>query len=516
MEPSELDRTIAGLDDLLVQAMNEHTLPGLAVGVIHDGRLVYTKGLGFADIQKRIPVSADTEFRIGSISKTFTAIGILQLYEQGKIQLDDPVNNYLKAYQIIPPYPGIAPVTFRHLLTHTSGIGELRRLTDAILPTGGLAEKPTDHPISLNEYYRGGLKAEVAPGQKWAYANHAYATLGQLVEDISGQPFDAYMLEQVFRPLGMEHSNYKRTGEICRKLAQGYEFKKGRFLPIEYQRVIVEPAGSIFSTVDDMACYVAALMNGGSNATGRVLQPGTLDLMMTNQLAESAGRTGMGLAFILTRYDGHPVVWHNGGWPGFTSAMYIAPADKLGVLVFTNASNPAPDLIASQVLHHLLGLPDPAETVGKKAILETPHLWSDLAGHYSPKPGFLTNLRFWLAYGGEAQVLVQGNHLVLRSLAGRMAKGLPLYRADPSNPLVFQVAMGKMVSGVEFRCNARGEVDRMTLGLNVLYKRPPIRSLRYRLYALSGLLTSLAALGVLRRLNHRVDRSQKRTGCGCC
>ncbi len=506
MDGDAVEKTLTEIDDILVKALNEHLLPGLAVGIIRNGELICTRSLGFADIPSQKTITPDTVFRIGSISKTFTAVGIMQLYEQGKFKLDDPINPYLKAYHIISPSPDAPPVTFRHLLTHTSGIGEGRSLWDLFKPVVGLGEKPDRHPTPLKEYYAGGLKADIAPEQKWAYANHAYATLGQLIEDISGEPFAAYMRRHVFEPLGMACSDFELTRVLKDGLAQGYEFKKGQFKPIPYQRVIVGPAGSVFSTVNEMTLYAAALMNGGSNLHGTVLKPETLDLMMTPQISGETPSFGMGLAFILPRYGGHRIAWHNGGWPGFTSAMYVAPDDKLGVLVFTNCSNPAPDILAVELMHRLLGVPTPAEAATSRVIMENPHLWGELTGSFGPRPGLLTNARVWMGMGGEVQVLVRGRQLFLRCLAGPLAKGMPMTREDPKDPLAFHIVNGESVTHVQFHRNSSGQIDRLAIGPNVLYKRPPLHSIRYRVMALGGMLLSLGFLGL-----YRIVRKRKQT-----
>src|SRR3989337_679162 len=130
MSEETLDRVLAQADGLIIAAMNEHALAGLAVGIIHDGALVYAKGFGLADAREERPVTPDTVFRIGSISKTFTAIALMQLWEQGKFQLGEPVSGHLKAYKLEHRDPGAPPVTFRHLLTHTAGIGEFRTIAD--------------------------------------------------------------------------------------------------------------------------------------------------------------------------------------------------------------------------------------------------------------------------------------------------------------------------------------------------------------------------------------------------
>ena len=167
MSPRDISKTIGELDEILIQWKNEYNLAGLAAGVVQDGELVYVKGFGQADIKQNIPVTADTVFRIGSISKTFTAIGIMQLYEQGRFDLDDPINQHLKSYQVKHRDPGAPPVTIRHMLTHTSGIGETRNLPGLIQTLLGkleIALEPGEPIPPLGEYYKGELQPEVYPG----------------------------------------------------------------------------------------------------------------------------------------------------------------------------------------------------------------------------------------------------------------------------------------------------------------------------------------------------------------
>lgn len=137
-----VERVLERADDLIVEAMNERTVPGSGVGVVSGSETVYAKGFGFADIERGRPATPKTVFRIGSISKTMTAIGLMQLWERGEFQLDDPVNEYLMRCRVEHPDPAAPPVIFRHMLTHTAGIGELRRVTDLLRPVIGLGAKP--------------------------------------------------------------------------------------------------------------------------------------------------------------------------------------------------------------------------------------------------------------------------------------------------------------------------------------------------------------------------------------
>lgn len=495
MPQETIDGVLKRANEIIISAMNQEVLAGMALGIIQGEKLIYSKGFGLADVEQEKAITTDTVFRIGSISKTFTAIALMQLWEQGKFQLDDPLNQYLKAYKIQHRDPKAPPVTFRHLLTHTSGIGELRGITDLVQPVFGLGAK-SDQPIpTLKEYYTKGLTPEVYPGTKWAYANHAFATLGQLVEDISSEPFSEYMIRHVFEPLGMTHTDYLLSDRVRDQLATGYAFKGDKFKAIDYLEIVVTGAGSIFSSVNEMSKYVAALLNGGKNESGNILKPETLQLMMQPQYQLDPRLPAMGLSFFLDCFDGHRVVYHGGGWPGFISFMLIAPDDGLGIVAFTNTSSFAPGKVAQDLLRQLLDLPDPAEQLPRPDILASPHLWSQLCGFYAPAKGLNTNARIWKGFGGGVEVFVKDNRLQMRSLIGSLSKPVTLYPVDAADPLAFQALQNKQKISLVFKPNTAGDInclDRGILyGFNTLYKRPQHQSPRFWLTAILGGLALL-------------------------
>jgi len=187
--------------------LNRRPAVGLAVGVVRNGSLELFHGHGLADIASKTPITQDTVFRIGSITKTFTAIAVMQLWEQGLVDLDAPANDYLCAYKLVPAKPSFRPATLRHLLTHTAGIPEVVYAADLLHPGWGPFDaRPAVHSVrageplpSLADYYRGGLRLVVEPGSAFAYSNHGFATLGQIVEDVSGMPLERYFREQLFQ-----------------------------------------------------------------------------------------------------------------------------------------------------------------------------------------------------------------------------------------------------------------------------------------------------------------------------
>jgi len=517
------EKKLSGLDELIIRDFNKHTLPGLAVGVVQDGKLVYARGFGMANIEEEKPVTPDTVFRIGSISKTFTAIAIMQLMEQGKLHIDDPVNQHLKSHQVLHSDAGAPPVTIRHMLTHVSGIGEFRGFADLLQPGGGLGAKPEQPQISQREYYKGRLTPELYPGEKWAYANHAFNTLGQVIEDVSGMPFAQYMLEHVFTPLGMERSDFLFSDRVRSELAQGYNWKKDTFKKVPFMRIEVPAAGSIFSSVNQMALYMAALMNGGANAHGRVLKRETLEQMFTSQLNMDERVFKMGLAyFLLTGFGKHRVVEHSGGWDGFISEMLVAPDDKLGVIVFTNCGSMAPYPIGDHILRYLLDMPEEQE-LPVPGILETPHRWPALCGFYSPKPGFLTNLRTWSMLGNEVEIYVKNNKLMARGLIGPSGKGVEICRSDPDDPMIYKGVLDMQGSRVPlnlaFKTDSQGSVERIEANFMIipliLYRHPMHQSLRFRTTAIGSLLGSALLMMswlFLRRRRNKKKQSMKFIG----
>jgi CubicO group peptidase (beta-lactamase class C family) len=469
------------VDELAVEMFNEHTLAGLAVGVVRGGALVHFVGLGLADAAAGRPVDADTVFRIGSISKTFTGIATLQLVEEGLLALDDPVNEHLRGFRIEHGDPATPPVTIRHLLTHTAGLGELRRWTDLVRPTIGLASK-LDRPLpSLTELYAPVLRTELAPGAKWAYANHGFAALGQLVEDVGGDPFAERVRARIFEPLGMEHTDFLRTERVRDRLAVGYALRRGRLKPVKDTEIVVAPAGSIFSTTADMARYVVALASGGAP----LLRPESLEQMLTPQGESDPHLPAMGLAFMLDRLGEFRVAGHDGGWPGFISSLLVAPEAGIGVVAFTNTSaGLAPHTLTERALARLLDAPLPAEAK-PPPVPASPHLWPELAGVYKPRPGLATNFRWWPILGGEVEIAVRHGHLIARapSPVKLLRKGVRLEAADPDDALAFEARHEDVVLPVRFERGEDGNIRSVRTGSTrggflQLYRRPRATSLR--------------------------------------
>ena len=482
------------IDDRVTEMLNRWPAVGLAVGVVRDGELAHFRGHGFADIAARTPVTEDTVFRIASISKTMTGVAVMQLHEQGLVDLDAPANEYLRAYQLVPAHRGWRAATVRHLLTHTAGLGELAHASGLVRPDFG-ESVPVGRPLpTLAEFYRGGLRLHAEPGTRFTYNNHSFATLGQLVEDVSGKPFDQYLHEYVFGPLGMDDTDLVRSDRVRSRLATGYALRAGGAYPVVDREMITAGAASVYSTPADMGRYVAALLGGGANRHGRILAPETLATMFEPHYRPDPRLPGMGLAFFRSEAGGHPLIEHQGVHPGFHSQIFLAPRDGVGVLAFTNGARQAMLWLPGQsaaLLTEQLGLP-PATI--RTDVTQTPAIWHQLCGWYS-LPGRLTDVRSRLMFGPGVEVLARGDRLILRGLPA-LYRGLPLYPDDPADPYVFRVDLSRYGIGTTRVVFSRTPGDGVTaLQFELMPMTLPKRPFNPRRWAQA----SLAAAGIGRR-----------------
>ncbi len=489
MLPENVQKVLETADPTIEKVLKEYHLPGIGVGIVYRGEMIYAKGFGQADIAQNRPVTADTVFRIASVSKTFAAVGLMQLWEQGRFDLHDPINDYLTSYQVKHRRRHAPPITFHHLLTHTAGLGEFTWLTDYLRPKAHFNVVRSDTPVPpLQKLYGRTLRAECFPGEKWRYANNGFATVGQLVADISGQPFPDYIRQHIFEPLGMDKSEFWRSERVRDGLAIGYKYraKKNDFKPVWDLEQVTTAAGAMYATINDMGRYMAALM--GQN--GAILKPETLDLMFTPQYQLDERLQGMGYGFKVDRWNEHRVVSHDGLWLGFIASLFVAPEAELGVIALTNAANSIAIGLARGLMRRMLGASRPLKK--RLETEDTPDLWSSLVGYYGPKRGFNSNFRLWTSYGGELEVYENEDGLRIRAIRGSWQEGKSLRRAEEVDPLSFAVGSQAVIFK---RDAAAGEPDRLLVGLHAFYKRPYRRSIRFRLKV--GILSAVILLAAV-------------------
>ncbi len=345
---------------------------------------------------------------------------------------------------------------------------------------------------SLAEYYRGSLRVAVEPGTRFIYGNHSFATLGQIVEDVSGKPLDRYFRDHIFEPLGMADTDLLRSEHVQSRLATGYKLGSGGPKAITDRQLVPAAAGSIYSTTKDMARYVAALLGGGRNEHGSVLKPETLATMFEPQYQADPRVPGMGLGFMRGDLGGHPAVEHQGILPGFNSQIWLAPKDGVGVLAFTNgASNALMWMPAEfgELLGYLLGVP--AEGI-RTDVPQHPEIWKEICGWYSLSVP-MTDARSRLWFGAGAEVLARRGELIFRFLnpIPAMSKGFPLLPDDENDPYVFRIDLSRFGVGTARilfnREPGAGTTAVLEFAPFPLHKQPPAKNPR---------LWATAALGV--------------------
>jgi CubicO group peptidase (beta-lactamase class C family) len=323
--PAAGSPVVDGIDRAVHAAMTAQHLPGVVVLVAQHGSVVATRAYGYADVARRTPVTVDTRFEIGSITKQFTAACILQLAEAHRLSLDDTVGTYVPAYTIAKA------VTIRQLLGQTSGIpeylGTLRHPSEASRPVtfDALLAHVAAKPLLF------------APRTKWAYSNTNYALLGHIVELVSHEPYQRYVRENIFARAHMTHAGFIGDGAEPATTAHGYWLENGvavRALPLD--ATWAAGAGAIVATAGDLLAWDDALLGGS------IVAPADVASMRTGGVLPSGTPTGYGYGWIVDGTPAHPRIWHNGGTFGFSATNATYPADDQIVIVLTNLGYAAP------------------------------------------------------------------------------------------------------------------------------------------------------------------------------
>jgi CubicO group peptidase (beta-lactamase class C family) len=447
--------------------LNRRPVVGLAVGLVRGGRLEFFHGHGFADLRSRTPITEDTVFRTGSVTKTVTAVAVLQLAEQGLIDIDRPVGDYLRAYRLVPARAGHRPPTVRQLLTHTAGLPQLVYPWRAFAPVLGETVRFGRPVPSLAEFYRGGLHLVAEPATTHTYSNHGFATLGQIVEDLSGQPLDQYLRENIFAPLGMADTDLVRSERVRARLATGYTLRRHGPRPAGDRDLITIGAGGIYTSIRDLARYAAAMLSGGGNEHGSVLKPETVTAMFAPQYQPDPRLPGMGLAFFRRDAGGHLIVDHDGLLPGFASELALAVEDGVGVVAFTTGARDAKAWLGVEVsglLRQVIGIPD---DVIRTDVAQHPEVWRELCGWYAFR-GSLRDVQRWFIAG--ADVVARGGRLTLRPVTPipALSRRFVLHPDDDSDPYVFRINLSGFGLGTSRVVFGRGPAaDTMSIHLDI-------------------------------------------------
>jgi CubicO group peptidase (beta-lactamase class C family) len=349
--------------------------PGGVVGIVKSGELVLSQAYGLASLEYEVPATVDTRFNVASVSKQFTAFSIVLLEQQGKLAIDDDVRKYL------PELPDFgATITIRHLLNHTSGL----RNFQSLLQLAGWRDGDAMNGADLLEYIALQRELNFPPGSEYLYCNTGYNLMAEIVERVSGQPFIEWTRENIFEPLGMEHSAFQDDVEVIQKnTATSYNGSYGRFTtPKRFWTYVGN--GNLYTTVGDLARWV------DNFRTGRLGGPGAIERMTERGVLTNGDTIPYALGVVVSDYRGLPRIQHTGSIGGYRACLSYFPKQETGIIVLSNFSSGNPAGKAMEVAETYLGeiFPEPKpETgrvipVGRKAVTIDPAGFDAFAGTY--------------------------------------------------------------------------------------------------------------------------------------
>jgi len=318
------------VDDYIRAEMKAQQIPGLSLAVINNGEIVLVRGYGLANVEHQVPVKPETIFQSGSVGKQFTATAVMMLVEEGKLSLDDKITKYFTDGP-----ESWNQITVRHLLTHTSGMGDYPKDFDM------RRDYTEDELVQLNKK----VPLDFQPGEKYSYSNLAYVMLGVLIHKVSGKFYGDFLQERIFKPLDMSTARVISEADIVPNRAAGYRVVNGQLKNQNWVSPSLNTTadGALYLTVYDMARWDAALY------TEKLLKRASLEAMWTPVKLNNGKTHPYGFGWTLGQVRGHRIVEHGGSWQGFKSQISRYVDDKLTVVVFANQSRANPAKIAHGV-----------------------------------------------------------------------------------------------------------------------------------------------------------------------
>lgn len=428
-------------------------VPGLALGLVVDQELIWAKGYGVSDLEAKTPVTPGTIFRVGSITKLFTATAVLHLRDAGKLRLDDPVAKHLPWFTVKSSFEGAPEVTVRQLLTHTSG-----------LPREAAFPYWTTHDFPTREQVREavpGQDAIFAPASRYKYSNLGMALLGEIVAAVSGESWADYLQAHVFSPLGMTSSSAAPADEHFHRMTTAYLRRQGdgsRGIADYYETRAIAPAANIVSTVEDLARFAALQFRRGAKAGGdQILKASTLDEMHRPHWVREDWSGGLGLGFRVSRRQGKTLVTHGGWVAGHRSHLLLVPDEKVAVIALTNADDASPSLFSYRAL-------DVVGPAIAKAVAPAPEskvvdpAWQRFLGEYADP------------WGWEYKVMILNDELVFyeHNYPPEDDPGDGVTRLEPVADNTFRMSDGELVV---FELGEDGEVVRIKRRYDYIYPK---------------------------------------------
>jgi CubicO group peptidase (beta-lactamase class C family) len=342
-DPKDME---AFIDGIMADQMDSNHIPGAAISVVQDSKLVFAKGYGYSDLENKVSVDPEhTLFRVGSVSKLFVWTAVMQLVEQGKLSLDADINTYLD-FKIPATYP--QAITMKNLMSHTAGFEDSGYKDYRLSP---------DELIPLDQYVKTQIPTRVyPPGKIAAYSNYGASLAGYIVERISGLPFTEYAEKNIYSPLGMTRSSFRQPfpADLAPSMSYGYNFYQDQYLKCGFEYVKNYPAGGMTSTASDMAQFMLAYLQNGQLGDHRILSEETTQRMQSQLFSNDPRLPGMAYGFMEDSLNGYHLLFHAGDTTFFNAGLYLIPDQNLGIFIATNApgGNITRDMLIQKFMDH--------------------------------------------------------------------------------------------------------------------------------------------------------------------
>jgi len=454
IENAQVQSKIKLFQSWVENQMKYYNLPGLTMGIVYDQEIVWKKGFGFADLEKKTPATPRSIFRIASITKLFTSTAIMQLRDAGKLRLDDPVTKYLPWFKIKHRFPEAPEITVRHFLTHTSGIPR-----EAAFPYW------TDHKFPTIEQIKKALPNQetIFPSEtKFKYSNLAMTMLGQIVVAASGEEYESYIINHILKPLGMMSTCVVLSKKDKQKLVTGYGIRlpngERKLMPHTESKGLT-PAANMSSTVEDLAKFISLQFRDGTIGGNQILKPSTLKEMQRVHWLQPSWTSGWGLGFSIRKYGSRTLVGHGGWVAGNRTQIYFCPKEKIGVIVMSNCEDGSPSMFARKIFDLIVPAINKVLKPEIKKAQPDP-TWQKYIGKYQDP----TN---W-----ESSIMILNNELVLYGFDYPPEDNpeSAIINLTPEGKHTFRMT-GKNGNGelLVFQMDKKGEVKRIKKGENYLY-----------------------------------------------
>lgn len=437
-EPPEepTPQTIEALQQAVRRILDKYNVTGAGIALVSKDGVIWSGGIGDADVAAGRPITAETVFRLGSTSKTLIAMALLKLQEEGKLSLEHKVKDIVPEITIVNPWEQSDPVRIVHLLEHTSGFDDMEPAEIYNL------DDPPDISLSdVLQRFQGAQRVRWRPGTRMSYSNPGYGLAGYIVEKVSGRKFEEYIKQELLKPLRMNNSDFRLSDSNRKLLAQGYnKFQQ----PVEYRNIYLRPAGDLKSSPADMAQLIRLFLNRGKVAEIQLLRPESIARMeevQTTEAARAGLKKGYGLGLFAEMRGGRVWYGHHGGILGFLSTFQYSPQQGVGYGVFINrisveAWNELKNLLSEYLLRE-----QPTRSFPQIELSETQ--LSEYVGYYEKTNPRNHKLRILDALAGGKRVVLKSGRLEIGPLLGKKRVLVPVsrkqfrYETEPEASLIF-------------------------------------------------------------------------------